>query len=430
MKRLFYLNLLLCALTLGCDKNIDVSKYDAHPLKLKVIELQGNTYKITWNALPSSDFIDYQLIRAINDTVPDMLPTDTIFRTSSLVARIGDRDQTTFLDSVTIAGGKIAFRLFARYRDHSVSSVNVIVTGQDNITELVNIEDQIFYSKQASSFVFVDKARDLVTTMNIKNNQFQSTTLAMEDATTMSFNDDESSIYTANSFGVIQTIHPSTFTITKHFFTNTRNAPFSVGGSGKFAYCSMRDAQLHPTDVAIRLFENVDFGQELQRLTLLNSIAWQLFKAPNSDDLFAIEPNIETAQVMVFRNLSQNRLNEQKDYNSNHANFIDASRFLFAPDGSFFITGKQGNLYSLQMTLSKQLNVNGNYSDFYIDNNLNIYAATNRRIDIYNAPNYNWTRSVVCRLNPTKIFVLFNQAYLFAPSVNKLGNTTLEKINL
>jgi hypothetical protein len=118
------------------------------------------------------------------------------------------------------------------------------------------------------------------------------------------------------------------------------------------------------------------------------------------------------------------------DYNTNRTDFIDASRFEFAPDGSFFITGKQGNLYSPSMTLSKQLNRNGNYNSFCMDNQLNIYAVTNRRIDIYNAPNYNLTRQVACRLNPTKIFVAFHQAYLFAPSVNKLGNTTLEKINL
>jgi hypothetical protein len=114
MKRILHLTLFLCTFVLGCDKTIDVSKFDPHPLTLKVVELQGNTYKMTWNALPASDFVDYQLIRSINDTVPDMLPNDTLFRTSSLVARIGDKEQNTFFDSVTIAGGKVSFRLFPR----------------------------------------------------------------------------------------------------------------------------------------------------------------------------------------------------------------------------------------------------------------------------------------------------------------------------
>jgi hypothetical protein len=133
---------------------------------------------------------------------------------------------------------------------------------------------------------------------------------------------------------------------------------------------------------------------------------------------------------MIFKDLAWNQLNNWGPYNTNRANLVNANLFEFAPNGSFFVTGRQGNIYNRQMVLSKQLNRNANYNSFYIDNNLNIYAATNRRVDIYNAPSYNLTRSIACRVNPSKIFVIGTKAYLFTPSVNKLGNTMLEKIVL
>jgi hypothetical protein len=432
MKRILHLTLFLGTFVLGCDKTIDVSKYDVHPLTLKVVELQGNTYKMSWNALPASDFVDYQLIRAINDTVPDMLPNDTLIRTTSLITRIGDKDQTTFFDSVTIAGGKVSFRLFARYRDHLVSSINVTLTGRADVTEISNIGDQIFYSAQNNLFIFADKANDLLATLNVNNNSFKQVSSPLDDGTIMSFSDGSGGnavLYTGGNFGSMVGINPVSLAATMNFFTSSRNAPISVGGGGSFAYCSVQES---PTASSIQLFQN-NGGSRLGSVSLsngANNIAWILVKPPTVDDLFAIESNTDRAQMIVFQNLTWNRLDNRVNYNINRSSFVDVSRFEFAPNGSFFVTGRQGNIYNRQMVLSKQLNINANYNSFYIDNNLNIYAATNRRVDIYNAPNYTLTRSVGSRVNPSKIFVIGTKAYLFAPSVNKLGNTMLEKIVL
>ncbi len=429
MKRILHLTLFLCTFVLGCDKTIDVSQYDPHPLTLKVVELQGNTYKMSWNALPASDFIDYQLIRSINDTVPDMLPNDTLSRTSSLVARIGDKEQNTFFDSVTIAGGKVSFRLFARYRDHSVSSINVMLTGTADVTEIPNAGDEIFYGAQQQLFVFADKANDRLATLNLNTNAFREGNLFLDDGTIMSYNEEFGNpmVYTGGSFGSINGINANLFSINLNLFTNTRNPPISVGTKGNFAYCSTVESL---TQSSIRLFQNTNFGNQFGSFSFPNGIARILIPTPLLDDLFAIESNTENAQVMVFRDLTWNQLNARTPYNTNRVNSVDASRFEFAPNGSFLVTGRKGNIYNRQMVLSKQLNANANYNSFYIDNNLNIYAATNRRVDIYNAPNYNWTRSVACRVNPTKVFVIQNKLYLFAPSANKLGNTLLEKIAL
>jgi hypothetical protein len=429
MKRILHLTLCLGTFVLGCDKTIDVSKYDPHPLTLKVVELQGNTYKMSWNALPTSDFIDYQLIRSINDTVPDMLPNDTLIRTSSLVTRINDKDQTTFFDSVTIAGGKVSFRLFARYRDHSVSSINVKLTGSADVTEIPNVGDQIFYSAQHNLLMFADKVNDRLATLNLNNNSFREATLALDDGTIMNYSEDSGNpmLYTGGNFGTLFGIDVNLFSIRLNLFTNTRNAPISVGSSGNFVYGSVVES---PQLSTIRLFQNVNFGSQLAFNSFSNGTAWILVKPPTVDDLFAIESNTENAQVMVYKDMTWNQLNNRANYNTNRANLVNANLLEFAPNGSFFVTGRQGNIYNRQMVLSKQLSVNAKYNSFYIDNNLNIYAATNRRVDIYNAPNYNLTRSVACRVNPSKIFVIGTKAYLFAPSANQLGNTMLEKIVL
>jgi hypothetical protein len=432
MKRILHLTLFLGTILLGCDKTIDVSNYDPHPLTLKVVELPGNTYKMTWNPLPTSDFVDYQLIRSLNDSVPDMLPNDTLARRSSLVTRIGDKEQNTFFDSVTIAGGKISFRLFARYRDHSVSSINVALTSNADISEIPAIGDQIFYSMQDNLLIFADKGGDRVTTLNLTGNAFNEAGIFLDDASVMSFSDDlgKPTLFMASNFGSIQAINPNTFATSVSLFINTRNAPISVGGNSNFVYCSVIE---NPTTSSIRLFQHSIFNNELDRISFSNgaaAIPWILFNPPSTNELFAIEANTERGQVMVFNNLTSNNLRNRTDYNVNRANIVDANRFEFAPDGSFLVTGRQGNIYNRQMVFSKQLNINENYSSFYIDNNSTIYAATKRRVDIYKAPNYNLTRSVVCRVNPTKLFVIANKLYLFAPSTNKLGNTMLEKIVL
>jgi hypothetical protein len=321
---------------------------------------------------------------------------------------------------------------FDCFRDHSVSSINVKLTGSADISEIDNIGDQIFYSGLNSLLLFADKVGDRLTTLNLNNNLFKNAEIPLDDATTIGFSEDAGTakLYVASAFGAMRAIDPNHFGTIVNFFVGTRNAPISVGGSGTYAYCSVIES---PTNSSIRLFQNFGFGNELDRVSFLNSAAttpWMLFKSPTVDELFAIEANTERAQVMVYRTLNSNNLRNRQDYNGTRTNLVDANRFEFAPNGSFFVTGRQGNIYSRQFTLSKQLNSNANYNTFYVDNNLNIYAATNRRIDIYNAPNYNLTRSVACRVNPTKMFIIANKAYLFAPSVNKLGNTLLEKVAL
>jgi hypothetical protein len=430
MKRIRLLSLWLSILVLGCDKTIDVSKYDPNPLTLKVVELPNHTYKMSWNALPASDFIDYQLIRAINDTIYNRLPNDTLFPTASLIARITDLNQTTFFDSVTIASSKVSFRLFAHYRDRLISSINVTLEGQPDISEIPNRGDQIFYSAQTNLLILLDKAADFITTLDVGRSDFlKSFQMTLSDATAMSFADDlgNPAIYVLDNFRRMHTINTLDFTVPVDIFANTRSTPFSVGGGGNLVYCAASEST---TSISIRLFPNRNLSTEISSLILETPIRWLLFRVPNADELFAVEADSRVGRVMVFRNLSSSFLNDRVDYNSNRANLVDANRFEFAPNGSFLITGKEGTIYNRQMQLSKQLNINENYNSFYIDNNLTIYAATNRRIDIYNAPNYNLTRSVSCLSNPNKIFVIANQAYLFSPSVNQLNNTLFEKINL
>jgi hypothetical protein len=434
MKRILHLTLLLSIFIIGCEKTMDVSKYDPHPLTLKVLELQGNTYKISWNALSTSDFIDYQLIRAIHDTVPDMLPNDTLFRTSSLVARIGDKEQTTFFDSVTIAGRTVSFRLFARYRDHSVSSINVTLKGHDNIIEIPNLGDQIFYSPKNNLFILADKVKDRLTTLDLGGNILRDFTTFLDDASHMSLGNDpfgEPALYAANIFGSMNIINPLTLVSDRQIFTNSRNPPFSVGGNEAWAYCSVFENPINIINInTIRLFQHSSFGTQVSFENFPNATPRILFQPPGMDELFAVEANSEKAEVIVFRNINTDALRNPMTYNADRFHFVDVNRLEFAPDGSFLVTGRQGNIYNRQMVLSKPLNIHGNYNSFYMDNHLNIYAATRQRIDIFNAPHYNWTRSVSCRTNPNKIFVVSNEAYLFAPSANKVGNTMLEKILL
>ncbi|MEO0043916.1 MAG: hypothetical protein RL329_3364 [Bacteroidota bacterium] len=435
MKRYLHLTLFLMTLLVGgCDKPIDLSGYDSHPLTLKVVELQGNRYKITWNALPTSDFIDYQIIRAINDTVRDMQPNDTLFRTAGLVTRIGDKYQNTFTDSVTIAGQKVSFRLFARYRDHLVSSINVTLSGGGDIIEISNIGDHVFHSAKINSFLLLDKTGNLITTLktNAAQGQEQEKKVEMDDVTTMSLDDESAapSLYISNSLGsgLMQRLNPITLETQLSMFLGTRNAPASVAGGALRAFCTVVE---DPKKSSIQLFmTDLALGSQIANVSFTDGIAWQLFKVPTTDAFFAIEPNTETARVMIFQNYNTQNLASRIDANTNGANLIDNQRFIFAPNGSFFVTGKQGNLYNRQVVFSKRLNNNGNYNHFYIDANLNIYAATNRRVDIYNAPNYNLTRSVACRSNPTKIFGITNQLYLFSPSVNQANSTMLERIVL
>ncbi len=430
MKRIRLLSLGLSTLVLGCSKTMDVSQYDPHPLTLKVVELADHTYKMSWNVLPASDFIDYQLIRSVHDTIQDMLPDEKLLPTASLIARIPNIEQNIFFDSVTIASGKTSFRLFAHYRDRLISSINVTLEGKSNISEIPTAGDQIFYSEQTHLVMFLDKAADLMTILDVGRSDFlKSFKIPLSDATIMSFADDlgNPAVYVMDNFRTIHAVSALDFTTPVDIFSNTRSTPFSVGGSDHLVYCAASETT---TSVSIRLFPYRNLSSEISRITFETPIRWILFKVPNADELFAVESDSRVGRVMVFRNLSVSYFNDRVDYNANQVHRVDATRFEFAPNGSFLITGKDGNIYNRQMQFSKSLAINGNYNSFYIDNNLNIYAATNHRIDIYNAPTYNLTRSIACLSNPNKIFVISNQAYLFSPSVNQLNSTLFEKINL
>ena len=103
--------------------------YQTYPLSITADELPNGSFRVRWNAIKSVDFIEYQVIRNVGDSVP-YIPNNQValssFNTNlEIIKRISDADSTFFVDEVTIPTAKTYLRVFAVLKDRNLSSRNV-----------------------------------------------------------------------------------------------------------------------------------------------------------------------------------------------------------------------------------------------------------------------------------------------------------------
>ena len=123
--------------------------YQAYPLSITADELPNGSFRVRWNAIKSADFIEYQVIRNVGDSVP-YIPNNQVALSSintnlEIIKRISDADSTFFIDEVTIPTTKTYLRVFAVLNNRNLSSRNVEIPVKTNIKEVLFAANDILF---------------------------------------------------------------------------------------------------------------------------------------------------------------------------------------------------------------------------------------------------------------------------------------------
>jgi hypothetical protein len=177
MKKLLYtlITLTLSIFTFSCkDPVLGPTNYSAFPMDLKVEKLSGNKVRYKWNAVNTSDFIRYIIVRSTKDSVPYFSRPDfveSLENNISVVTAISDSKTNEFIDSINVVIGESSFRIFAFLEDRSLSSINVKLKGFDNMTEVLGATDDVVFAEKLNTLAMANSKSFGVSLFNIVTNQ-------------------------------------------------------------------------------------------------------------------------------------------------------------------------------------------------------------------------------------------------------------------
>jgi hypothetical protein len=183
MKNLRFLNTLLLFITCAsltfwsCQK--EKVDYPLHSLDLKV-ENAGNGLRLTWSKVEATDFIEYVVVRATTDTVPDL---NFLQSTQSvIVTRITNLQQNTFIDPSQFGNQvRLFYRVFARLEKRTLASLNHVanddlidltITGfSSNLSEVVKDESKgyprLFISGFSNTIALYDDKSERISSFSV-----------------------------------------------------------------------------------------------------------------------------------------------------------------------------------------------------------------------------------------------------------------------
>jgi hypothetical protein len=177
MKKLLYTFILLtlCIFTYSCkDPTLGPTNYSAFPMDLKVEKLSGNKIKYKWNAINTSDFIRYIIVKSTKDSVPYFSRPDfveSLRDNISIITSISDSKTTEFIDSVNVVIGESFFRIFAFLEDRSLSSINVKLKGIENMTEVLGATEDVVFAEKLNTLGIANSKNFGVRLFNVVTNQ-------------------------------------------------------------------------------------------------------------------------------------------------------------------------------------------------------------------------------------------------------------------
>ncbi len=177
MKKLLYtfIILSLSIFTFSCkDPVIGPTNYSAFPMDLKVEKLSGNKVKYKWNAVNTSDFISYIIVKSTKDSVPYFSRPDfveSLANNISVVTSISESKTNEFIDSINVVIGESSFRIFAFLEDRSLSSINVKFKGFDNMTEILGATDDVVFAEKLNTLAMANSRNFGVSLFNVLTTQ-------------------------------------------------------------------------------------------------------------------------------------------------------------------------------------------------------------------------------------------------------------------
>ncbi len=137
----------LIIFSFSCKKETP-NNYVQFPIELTITETPNNI-KLSWTKIETSDFIDYVIVQATTDTVPE-LSKISINPSAFVLGRIADPQITTFtFTQFSSQNIRTNFRVFARLNARTLSSKNVVINA--DVIDLGNSFQEIITNNSKSN---------------------------------------------------------------------------------------------------------------------------------------------------------------------------------------------------------------------------------------------------------------------------------------
>lgn len=422
--------------------------YQAYPLSITADELPNGSFRLRWNAIKSVDFIEYQVIRNVGDSVP-YIPNNQVALSSigtnlEIIKRISDADSTIFVDEVTIPTTKTYLRVFAVLNNRNLSSRNVEISQKANVKEVPFTATDMLFVPEDKRLVMVNQALGQIgvfhTELNILTTtpQFNVSLQQNIEITYGRFNN-VGEIYIPSFSTIVvknfSNINTAIFLFTSSngmesiFFDRENNIFLTIGSqSTRVNSFSRFNTGISSTGFASFGTTKIQNGYTL-RSANLNQEVLAVSVTNGSADLIWLKYNATGSQLIrSLKNLTTTLP-------------ITKRPFVVAPDNQCFITGNKGLIFNRNITLSDSLKVrtaDTRYIDMvFSDDKTRLLALRNgansvneKLIDVYKYPSFEFERSIIFRSNPTRLFQDGTSLLLVGVSPNNARNTMVERVGL
>ena len=434
--------------------------YLKYPLEVKGTELPNGSFRLSWNAIKSADFVEYQVIKNTGDTVPyiegDAInQLNRITKNLELARRISDADSTFFVDSFSVPVNKTFLRVFAVLKGRNLSSKNVEMVVKTDAKEADLAPDDVLYIPEEKKLVIADAdpnnffnsklgSFDVLTNAfsliasNINGNFFFSTN---NEISYGRFNGATELYFTNGSQIVIKNL--TNLNLASNVFTTSNNEAIFYEKTANFFFTISGQ----PTNIRLYNRSGLLFNSTTNPVVTTPFTApfpaqnqYVFRPAPNNKEVIAVSTTNNNNHLIWLRFDADGR-NVAKITNINLpiAN-VTKRPFAIAPDNQNFITNGRGLIFSRNLLLTDSLklpNPSVRYPDMIFSNDgTHLYAirkATEQKervIDVYAYPNYTFERSIPFRSTPSRVFQEGDFLILVGISPNSLTKTMIEKIKL
>jgi hypothetical protein len=431
--------------------------YSKYPIEAKGIELADGSFRLTWNAIKSADFIEYQVIKNTGDTVPYIADSSInqlikIAPNLELAKRIDNVDSTFFVDSFSVPASRTFLRVFAVLKNRNVSSKNIEMSIKTDAKELSINPNDVLYISEEKKIVIGDQVANkmgvydiptnaivsTVPNVNFSNNlemtygRFNNTTELYIPSTPNTTNNFNSQISVRNLLGT------QLLAFNNNSFINTDALLYDKPTN---TYLSM--TSLPPT---IRIFNRAVNSLPATALNTVQfptarSQTFYVFRAaPINQEAIALSITNNNSDLIWFKyDGATKSISKIGGLNTFLIN-ITKRPFSIAPDNQGFITSGKGLIFNRSMILRDSLKLphpEVRYPDMiYSNDGAHLYAiriASERKekfIDVYSYPNYIYERSIPFKSTPNRVFQDGDFLILVGRSPNTARLTMIEKVHL
>ena len=420
--------------------------YQTYPLSITADEMPNGSFRLRWNAIKSADFIEYQVIRNIGDSVP-YIPNNKVSLSSigtnlEIIKRISDADSTFFIDEVTIPTTKTYLRIFAVLNNRNLSSRNVEIPVKTNIKEV---------GFTATDMLFVPEDKRLVMTSRTLGQMSVFHTDLNTLTTTQQFNVSlqQNSEISYGRFNNITEIYiPGFSTIVAKNFNNINTATsFSTSSGGMESIFFDKETNILLTigsqNTRVNSFLRFSTGISGTGFTSFTTTKTQtgyiLRSANLNQEVIAVSVTNGSADLIWLKYNAAGSQLIRSLKNLTTTLPITKRPFVVAPDNQCFITGNQGLIFNRNIALSDSLKTrtaDTRYLDMvFSDDKTRLLALRNganetkeKLIDVYKYPSFEFERSIFFRSNPTRLFQDGASLLLVGVSPNNLKNMMVERV--